>query len=237
VAIAAAEGFRQATEQFVYVALCALYAGQTDAVPPDCQYTTWRELGEFVVPKMFERADRIGEFARSLAEPSGRLQTELAAGLQSLSGLCNASGSRNHLDFEQLRASVKHTLIALKGLRRWTLASIERFERLDPFSERKSLQYVDHTGPSHAGIRRQVTLVRDIPLGPFVYLVRLPDAAAFPLEPFVRRRLCAAAQEHQLFIAAQPCYASGEFRYLSPQGFEQQDHVDPRQLPRSLRIG
>jgi hypothetical protein len=234
-ALAAAKRFREATEQFVYIVLCALYAVQTDATAPDRRYTTWRELGESVVPRMCERTDRIGEFARSLAEPTGKLQTELVDALLSLDGLIQSANG--HVDLEKLRTVMKQALVALKGLRRWTLATIERFERVDPFSDRKSLQYVDHTGPSHSGIRRQVTLVRDIPLGPFVYLVRLPDAVAFPLEPFVRRRLCAAAQEHQLLIARQPFYAAGEYQFVSPQGFEQQDHVDSRQLPRSLRVG
>jgi len=235
VVIAAAEQFRQSTESFVHIALSSLYAVQPDAQPVDRQYSTWRELAEFVIPRMLQRSDRVAEFARTLAEPSGKLKVELTESLSNVSALCNGTTSPHQLDLQKLRVAIKGALIALKGLRRWTLASVERFERIDPFSDRKGLQYVDHTGPSHSGIRRQVTLVRDIPLGPFVYLVRLPDAAAFPLEPFVRRRLCATAQEHQLFLAPQPFYDSGEFRFRSPQGFEQQDHVEPRQLPRSLR--
>lgn len=237
VARAAAEHLRSATQSFCQIVLCSLSASQPDASPLRTESRSWAELCEEIVPRMTARSDRLGEFARSLADGSGRLNPELLRSLEALGELTRTSSTRQETEPQRLRAAVKAVLLALKGLRRWTLISVERFERADPFSDRKSLQYVDHTGPTPAGVRRQLILVRDLPLGPFVYLARLAEAIAFPLEPFLRRRLSVTAHEQQLFSAQRPFFSSGQYPYLNASGSEQFEPVDSRQIPRALQSG
>lgn len=236
-ALVSAERLRDATARFCQIVLCALSASQPEASPLHRSVSSWAELCEELAPQLCERPDRIGELARGLADRSGRLNAHLQQSLDALGNMTRSPNASQEPDLQQLRTCVKTLLLALKGLRRWTLISVERFERADPFSDRKSLQYVDHTGPTPAGIRRQVTLVRDLPLGPFVYLARLSEAIAFPLEPFLRRRLCVEAHEQQLFSAQRPFFCSGQYPYLSAGGLKQIDSVDPRQIPRALQIG
>lgn len=152
----------------------------------------WRELAR-IVAHGFTGDDPIGQMAHELLRARTTGNETLEALANQIHPLRNrfahnvyseAQAQRDLPVFEQVARAV---LRSLRPLAAWSLVTIERTEH-DLYGEVQSVEYVDHTGPSEAGVRRRVGLKSDVRLAPVVYLVRWREGLFLPLEPFLRRR-------------------------------------------------
>ena len=135
-----------------------------------------------------------------------------------------------------LHDTVSDLLGALRPLRGWTLASVVRVDRVDVFGDCETVHYVDYTGTYQRGTQRQVTLIKDLRMGPFVYLTRFAEGIVVPLEPQLRRRLCPQTQMDELYWADKVIAAPGSHRYHSViRKHPLDDEVTAKQIPRGAR--
>ncbi|MCA9679001.1 MAG: hypothetical protein KC464_28480, partial [Myxococcales bacterium] len=137
---------------------------------------------------------------------------------------------------DKLERAVADLLGALRPLRGWTLVHVERVDRVDVFGDCETVHYVDYTGTYDRGTPRQVTLVKDLRMGPFVYLARLAEGIVVPLEPHLRQRVDPDTGAPGLYWAAQPIAAPGAHRFEAVLGDAVlDDDVTAKQIPRGRK--
>lgn len=153
---------------------------------------TWRELARNALAGLEGRTDPIATMARDvlgvrLAENqtfetlSNLLQAErnsFAHGQYT-----EATAAADLLELEQMTRTL---LRALRPLSVWTLVTVEATEP-DMYGEQQSVEYIDHTGASSAGVRRRIGFVSSVRLANVTYLARWREGLVLPLEPFLRR--------------------------------------------------
>jgi hypothetical protein len=183
---------------------------------------------------------RVGDLVKALFEagqPRRAFQVAHAEASKMHTALTgSASMSMASKDLPALALAVGDLVLALRPLRGWTLISVVRVDRVDVFGDCETVHYVDYTGTYQQGTMRQVTLIKDLRMGPFVYLARLAEGIVVPLEPHLRRRPCMETGGEELFWAEQPITAPGGHRYVSViHGHVLDDDVTEKQIPRGLR--
>ncbi|HUH03898.1 MAG TPA: serine/threonine-protein kinase [Kofleriaceae bacterium] len=183
---------------------------------------------------------RVGDLVRALFEagqPRRAIQVaDAEAGKMHTALTGPASNSMMSKDLPRLVEAVGDLVLSLRPLRGWTLISVVRVDRVDVFGDCETVHYVDYTGTYQRGTMRQVTLIKDLRMGPFVYLARLAEGIVVPLEPQLRRRPCMETGGEELYWAHQPITAPGPHQYLSViHGHGLEDDVSEKQIPRGLR--
>ena len=182
---------------------------------------------------------RVGELVARLfdgKEPKRAFQVADAEAAKMADAVRTPSGSMATKSLPQLVNAVNDLLVALRPLRGWTLACVVRVDRVDVFGDCETVHYIDYTGTYQRGTPRQVTLIKDLRMGPFVYLTRFAEGIVVPLEPNMRRRPCPETGAEELYWAAAPIVGPGVHRYESVihhHGLD--DEVTAKQIPRGAR--
>jgi hypothetical protein len=202
----------------------------------------WRSRAVAAAVALADVPGRVGDLARSMFEngaPRRALQVADKLATDMMQALtAPASTSMLNKDLPVLADAVGDLLIMLRPLRGWTLASVVRVDRVDVFGDCETVHYVDYTGTYQQGTVRQVTLIKDLRMGPFVYLTRFAEGIVVPLEPHIRRRPCIETSGDELFWAEAPITEPGTHRYRSViQGHALDDDVNEKQIPRGMRRG
>jgi len=134
---------------------------------------TPRPVGELV--RVAVRRRRAARRARRRHRRGGRDRRRLDRGV-------DVEGRR------QARAPGRRALDRAAPLARVDAGAVDRVDRVDVFGDARPCTNVDYTGTYDRGTPRQVTLVKDLRMGPFVYLARLAEGIVVPLEPNLRQR-------------------------------------------------
>ncbi len=211
-------------------------AGAAAAAPAAPVAGPWRHLACTAAAALAGTPGRVGELVAALFDGGGprpalALATDEAA---AITGATTAASLSRGLD--RLEATVIELLVALRPLRGWTLIHVERVDRVDVFGDCETVHYVDYTGTHGGGTPRQVTLVKDLRMGPFAYLARLAEGIVVPLEPHLRQRPDPDGGGAGLYWAAAPIGAPGAHRFehvLTGEVLE--DEVTAKQIPRGKR--
>jgi hypothetical protein len=200
----------------------------------------WRQMACGAAGALAGTPGRVGELAGALfdgARPRRALTLadEHAAAMHaSLEGSPDRTGI--HRGLGPLESAVTDLVSALRPLRGWTLVAVERVDRLGAFGDCESVSYIDYTGTYERGTPRQVTIIKDLRIGPFVYFTRFAEGIVVPLEPHLRRRLCAETGADELFWAEALVRAPGVHRYRSVlHGHLLEDEVNAKQIPHGVR--
>lgn len=156
---------------------------------------TWRELARAAARGFEGKGDLIGAMAREVLNVRlDRLDHDET--FETLSNLMQAerngfahghySEARAAADLPEFEQMTRTLLRALRPLCAWTLVTVEKTEP-DLYGELQMVDFVDHTGPFHAGSRRRIGLNSPTRLANVVYLARFREGLVLPLEPMVRR--------------------------------------------------
>jgi hypothetical protein len=196
----------------------------------------WRQVALAAAAALAGSPGRVGELAAALfdggaARPALTAATEEAA---ALAGASTAASMPRGVD--RLERAVADLLAALRPLRGWTLVHVDRVDRVDVFGDCETVHYVDYTGTYERGTPRQVTLVKDLRMGPFAYLARLAEGIVVPLEPHLRQRDDATTGHPGLYWADAPITRPGEHRFTHVlSGASISDEVTAKQIPKGRR--
>ena len=201
----------------------------------------WRRLACSAAEALTGTPGRVGELIDSLCKggvPHRALAHALdqADSLRSqLSATTSSTASSLQRGLPKLEAAARELMLALRPLRGWTLVSVDRVDR-DVFGDCETVHYIDYTGTYLGGTPRSVTLIKDLRMGPFVYVTRFAEGIVVPLEPHLRRRMCAETGTEQLYWAEGAITQPGLHRYLSlGSGHVLEDEVTVKQIPRGAR--
>jgi hypothetical protein len=181
---------------------------------------------------------RVGDLARALlaegsAGPALHAATEAAQSARDAFGEVPDRTVLSRL-LPRLEARVAELLRALRPLRGWTLVAVTRVDRVDVFGDCETVEYIDYTGPYERGTPRQVTLIKDLRIGPFVYLSRFAEGIVVPVEPHLRRRPSPETGADELYWAESEIRAPGVHRYRRVVGGQAlDDEVTVKQIPRT----
>ncbi len=196
----------------------------------------WRHLACSAAAALAGTPGRVGELVGALFEGAGPrrvLDRATDAAIALTGGATTAARSKG---VDALEAAVTELLAALRPLRGWTLAHVDRVDRVDVFGDCETVHFVDYTGPHDGGTPRQVTLIKDLRMGPFAYLARLAEGIVVPLEPHLRQRPDPRTGELGLYWAAAPIGAPGSHRFehvLTGEALD--DDVTAKQIPRGKK--
>jgi len=200
----------------------------------------WRARAVAAAAALHEAPGRVGDLVAALFD-AGRPRRVLEvadAAARAMHGQLQGPASASVLGKElpHLADAIGDLLVMLRPLRGWTLASVVRVDRVDVFGDCETVHYVDYTGTYQQGTLRQVTLIKDLRMGPFVYLTRFAEGIVVPLEPHLRRRPCVETGGDELYWAEAPITAPGTHRYRSViHGHALDDDVTEKQIPRGMR--
>jgi hypothetical protein len=156
---------------------------------------TWRELARAAARGFEDKGDPIGAMAREVLDVRvDRLDHNQT--FETLSNLMQAERNgfahghygeaRAAADLPEFEQMTRTLLRALRPLCAWTLVTVEKTEP-DLYGELQMVDFVDHTGPFHAGSRRRIGLNSPTRLANVVYLARFREGLVLPLDPMVRR--------------------------------------------------
>jgi hypothetical protein len=197
----------------------------------------WRSIAIAAGQALAATPGRVGELVAGLfsdGKPRIALQiaTDEAAAVRASEAALAATGQRN---VARLESVVTDMIRALRPLRGWSLVAVDRVDRVDVFGDCETVHYVDYTGTYERGTPRQLTLIKDLRMGPFVYFTRFAEGIVVPLEPHLRQRPDATGAP-ALFWAEKPIAEPGQHRYrgiVDAQPLD--DEVTPKQIPRGAR--
>ncbi|MFO0555324.1 MAG: hypothetical protein U0271_43510 [Polyangiaceae bacterium] len=199
----------EGTWRFMAAVICSAYLWGTEEANPQAAQSlteflkrnatrdgyplgTWREATRHAATGLQGRKDAIATMARDVMEVklsenqtfdtlSNLLQAERNAFAHGQ--YTEANAATDLPEFEQVTRTL---LRALRPLSLWTLVTVERTEP-DMYGEQQMVEFIDHTGPSPAGVRRRLGLMSAIRLANVTYLARWREGIVLPLEPMVRR--------------------------------------------------
>jgi hypothetical protein len=200
----------------------------------------WRRLASSAAAALAGTPGRVGELAGALFD-AGQPRRALAMADEHATAVQAAlEGSPDRTGIQRgltaLEGAVTELAGALRPLRGWTLVAVERVDRLGAFGDCESVSYVDYTGTYERGTPRQVTIIKDLRIGPFVYLTRFAEGIVVPLEPHLRRRLCPETGAEELHWAEALVREPGTHRYRTViHGHLLEDEVNSKQIPRGAR--
>ncbi len=197
----------------------------------------WRSRAVAAAAVLAGTPGRVGELVARLfdgAEPKRAFQVADAEASKMAEALrAPAAASQANKSLPQLISAVNDLLVALRPLRGWTLACVVRVDRVDVFGDCETVHYIDYTGTYQRGTPRQVTLIKDLRMGPFVYLTRFAEGIVVPLEPNMRRRPCPETGADELYWASAPILEPGSHRYEAViHRHTLDDEVTAKQIPR-----
>ncbi|HTM23523.1 MAG TPA: serine/threonine-protein kinase [Kofleriaceae bacterium] len=230
--------------RFLAIALGSM-AAAARRPPEEPKQTTgfaepWRSRAVAAAAVLAGTPGRVGELVARLfdgAEPKRAFQVADAEAAKMAEALRASTGSSMaSKTLPQLVGAVNDLLVALRPLRGWTLACVVRVDRVDVFGDCETVHYIDYTGTYQRGTPRQVTLIKDLKMGPFVYLTRFAEGIVVPLEPNMRRRTCPETGAEELYWAAAPILQPGSHRYESViHRHTLDDDVTAKQIPRGTK--
>ncbi len=196
----------------------------------------WRQVAINAAAALTGTPGRVGELVAALFDGGGP-RAALATATEEAVAISTASaGGSMPRGVDRLERAVADLLMALRPLRGWTLIHVDRVDRVDVFGDCETVHYIDYTGTYERGTPRQVTLVKDLRMGPFAYLTRLAEGIVVPLEPHLRHRHDPHSGVAGLFWAEQPIVAPGVHRYGSVlHGTAIDDEVTAKQIPKGRR--
>ncbi len=181
---------------------------------------------------------RVGELASALVGEGGaklalRRADEVAQKVRKSLGEVPDRTMLSRL-LPELERRVATLMSALRPLRGWTLVAVTRVDRVDVFGDCETVEYIDYTGTYERGTPRQVTLIKDLRIGPFVYLSRFAEGIVVPLEPHMRRRMCPETGVEELVWAEAEIRTPGMHHYRTVVGdILIEDEVTSKQIPRT----
>ena len=196
----------------------------------------WRQVAANAAATLAGAHGRVGELVGALFD-GGAPRPALAAATDEAVAIAGASSAASlPRGVDKLERAVADLLAALRPLRGWTLVHVDRVDRVDVFGDCETVHYVDYTGTYERGTPRQVTLVKDLRMGPFAYLARLAEGIVVPLEPHLRQRLDPVTGAPGLYWADAPITHPGDHTFSHVlTGATLADEVTAKQIPRSRR--
>lgn len=235
------------TWRFLAVAFRAMAAatrrtGEMPTQPPPEEWAEpWRTTAVLAARSLAATPGRVGELVQALFDTTGpkrplqNAHDHAAQMYAMLSGPPEMTGTVQQ-QLNALQTAVGDLLLALRPLRGWTLVSVDRVDRVDVFGDCETVHYIDYTGTYERGTPRQVTIIKDLRMGPFVYLTRFAEGIVVPLEPQIRRRFSPSTGAPELYWADELIDAPGSHTYRSVvSGGTLQDDVTAKQIPRGAR--
>lgn len=196
----------------------------------------WQGWATALSPLLRAMSGRVGELVRSCFDDDGLPNGLLHSAGERIAALVAQDPSGSPGDVSALRQSVGELLASIQLLRGWTLTSMTTIDRVDAYSDVQRLRFIDYTGSAPDGLERELTTIRDLRVGPFVYLTRIAEGIAAPLEPMMRCGTCGVCGRRELFWARGVIVQPGTYDYLSV-GLRhvQRGVVSERQIPRLMR--